>query len=130
MNVLRPYNQGSLATQIERKPIPKRKVPQKKRVTVRYGISAGEKMLYFFVVIALVVVATFIIARYAKISDYNYQILETKQEVKQISEQNGELHAKIDELSKPERIRSIAEQMGLTKLDGTVRVFKGGTASN
>lgn len=87
-------------------------------------------MLYFFVVIALVVVATFIIARYAQISDYNYQILETKQEVKQITEQNGELHAKIDELSKPERIRSIAEQMGLTRLDDTVRVFKGGTASN
>ncbi|MBN6185945.1 cell division protein FtsL [Aneurinibacillus sp. BA2021] len=130
MNVLGPYNQGNLATQIERKTVPKRKVPQKKRVTVRYGISAGEKMLYFFVVIALVVVATFIIARYAQISDYNYQILETKQEVKQITEQNGELHAKIDELSKPERIRSIAEQMGLTRLDDTVRVFKGGTASN
>jgi len=126
---LRPYNQGNLAKQIERKP--KQRTVQKKRVTVRPGgISAGEKLLYFFIVIALVTVSTFIIARYAKISDYNYQILETKQEVKKVSEQNGELHAKIDELSKPERIRSIAEQMGLTKLDDTVRVFKGGTASN
>jgi cell division protein FtsL len=129
MNVLRPYNQGNLATSIERKVRPKQRIPQKKRVTVRYGISAGEKMLYFFTVIALVIVSTFIIARYAKISDFNYQILETKQEMKTVSEQNGELHAKIDELSKPERIRSIAEQMGLTRLEDTVRVFKGGTAS-
>ncbi|CEH32108.1 hypothetical protein AM501_28295 [Aneurinibacillus migulanus] len=127
---MRPYNQGNLATRIEQKPKPKQRTIQKKRVTIRPGISSGEKLLYFFVVIALVIVSTFLIARYAKISHYNYQILETKQEVKKVTEQNGELHAKIDELSKPERIRSIAEQMGLTKLDDTVRVFKGGTASN
>ncbi|AMA72566.1 MULTISPECIES: cell division protein FtsL [Aneurinibacillus] len=125
---MRLYNQGNLAARIEQKP--KQRMIQKKRVTIRYGISSGEKLLYFFAIIALVGVSTLIVARYAQISDYNYQILETKSEMKKMTEENGELRAKIDELSKPERIRSIAEQMGLSKLDNTVRVFKGGTASN
>jgi cell division protein FtsL len=128
---LRPYNQGNLATRMEPKVKPKQqRVAQKKRVTVRYGISAGEKLLYFFMLTALVTVSIFLVARYAKISDYNYQILETKREIKKINEQKSELTAKIDELSQPERIRMIAEQMGLTKLEDTVRVFKGSTTSN
>lgn len=125
---MRPYNQGNLATNIRREA---EKTAQKKRVTtVRYGISGAEKLIYFFTLVALAMVCSFLIARYAEISHYNYETIELKSEIKKLNEQNAETSAKIDELSKPERIRTIAEKMGLTRQDDTVRVFDGSKAAN
>lgn len=124
---MRPYNQGNLATKIRQEA---EKTAQKKRVTtVRYGISGSEKVMYFFTVVALVTVSSFLVARYADISHYNYETIKLKTEIKKLNEQNADMSAKIDELSKPERIRTIAEKMGLTRQDDTVRVFNGGKAN-
>jgi cell division protein FtsL len=127
---LRPYNQGNLATNINPKQKPKQKVLQKKRTVIRPGISGGEKLMYFFAIILFVCVLSSVIARYTMISSYNYQIIQAKKDIKKMSESNGELKVQIDALSKPNRIREVAQQMGLTKNDDTVRVVKDNRTSN
>ncbi|WP_047151548.1 cell division protein FtsL [Aneurinibacillus tyrosinisolvens] len=127
---MRPYNQGNLATNINPKQKPKQKVLQKKRTVIRPGISGGEKLMYFFAVILFVSVLSSVIARYTMISSYNYQIIQAKKDIKKMSESNGELKVQIDALSKPDRIREVAQQMGLTKNDDTVRVVKDNRTSN
>ncbi|WCK53091.1 cell division protein FtsL [Aneurinibacillus sp. Ricciae_BoGa-3] len=124
---MRRYNQGNLATNIERKP--KQKVVTQKRVIIRQGISGTEKLIYFGAILLLVAMCSFIIARYAQISDYNYQVIRVQNQIKQIGDETADLKVQVDVLSKPERIRQIAEKMGLTKNEATVRIVKN-NASN
>jgi cell division protein FtsL len=124
---VRPYNQGNLATSIERQP--KQKIVTQKRVIIRHGISGAEKLIYFAAILFLVGLCSLIIARYAQISSYNYQVIQVQQQIKQMADETSDLKVKVDVLSKPERIRQIAEKMGLTKNEATVRIVKN-NASN
>ncbi|WP_027414488.1 cell division protein FtsL [Aneurinibacillus terranovensis] len=121
---MKSYNQGNLATSIQQNPKRKQKISQKKRVTVRYGISGAEKLTYFFSILFLVALCLLITARYAQISSYNFQMIKMQKEIKTLTEATGELRVQIDTLSRPERIQQIAEKMGLTSNDSTVRVVK------
>lgn len=91
---------------------------------VKPGIELREKLFYLAVVVIIVLVAGAIMSRYALISQYNYEIQKTTEQIVSIQEGNKSLQLKIDELSSPERIKKIAEnEMGMTANETTVRVF-------
>ncbi|WP_164984852.1 cell division protein FtsL [Ammoniphilus sp. CFH 90114] len=117
---------GNLAVQLnqERKQQRVSEPKQTSKVSVRYSIPLEEKLLYLLSVIVIVCISGFILSRYALISQYNYEIENTKQAMIQMQEQNSSLKLKVDELSKRERILDIAQrELGMTMKDSTVRVL-------
>ncbi|HLS35863.1 MAG TPA: cell division protein FtsL [Bacillota bacterium] len=91
--------------------------PQERRITVKVTqkswITTGEKILYSIFGI-LFVIACFYIVSYSSSTDSlnrDIQSLESEIELKQV--QNEHLTYEIKELSRPERIRAIAEENGL-----------------
>jgi len=124
MDFMKRFNYGNLAVDIQRKTQPKRKTIQKKKVVYRYGISGKEKLAFFIGIILIVSISIMVLARYSEVSKYNYQIVEIQKQIKTTQEENNQLKLKIDELSSPERIQSIANEMGLAQHEGSVKVYK------
>jgi cell division protein FtsL len=115
-------NFGNLARTQQAQPRPAPQ--QKKKVTVHYGIPVEEKLLYLFGVLLFVCAMAFTIYRYSLISQYNHQIEQTKHEISTMQEENSTLILQRDELSRRERILSIAQkEMGMTIKDSTVRIL-------
>ncbi|MFD0672019.1 cell division protein FtsL [Cohnella sp. GCM10027633] len=106
---------GNLAIKPERAPeqqqTPARKqapAQQPSKSVRRRTIPIGEKLLYLFTVAVVVLVACFIIYRYAQIYQMNGQIQETSNQYNQTTEQMKELQREIERLSDPKRIRDKA----------------------
>ncbi len=117
---------GNLAVQINQEREQRRVNPPRQavKVSVRYSIPLEEKLLYLLSVIVIVCISGFILSRYALISQYNYEIENTKEAIIQTQEQNTSMKLKVDELSKRERILQIAQnELGMTMKNSTVRVL-------
>jgi len=122
---LRGNQYGNLAVQIKQEQALETKKKSKvEKVAVKYGIPVEEKLLYLLSVIMVVCISGFILSRYALISQFNYDIENTKEVINSMHEENSSLRLKIDELSKRERILDIAQrELGMTMKNSTVRVL-------
>jgi len=122
---LRGNQYGNLAVQIKQEQTLETKKKSKvEKVAVKYGIPVEEKLLYLLSVIMVVCISGFILSRYALISQFNYDIENTKEVINSMHEENSSLRLKIDELSKRERILDIAQrELGMTMKNSTVRVL-------
>ena len=127
---MKRYNDGNLAVDIQRKRQPETRTIQKKKIVVRYGISGKEKLSFFIAIIFLVFVSLLILSRYSEVSKLNYQIVGMQNDIKNLHDQSNQLKLQIDSLSTPERIRSVAQEMGLTGNEGTVKIYNKDIASN
>lgn len=90
------------------------------QVTVRKQtwLTTGEKMIYTFISICLVVGGFLVVSYSSSVDSLNREVqsLETVIETQQVTNQSLEFQKK--ELSKPERIMKVAEENGL-KIQGT-----------
>ena len=122
---MRGNQYGNLAVQIKQEQTLETKKKSKvEKVAVKYGIPVEEKLLYLLSVIMVVCISGFILSRYALISQFNYDIENTKEVINSMHEENSSLRLKIDELSKRERILDIAQrELGMTMKNSTVRVL-------
>lgn len=122
---MRGNQYGNLAVQIKQEQALETKKKSKvEKVAVKYGIPVEEKLLYLLSVIMVVCISGFILSRYALISQFNYDIENTKEVINSMHEENSSLRLKIDELSKRERILDIAQrELGMTMKNSTVRVL-------
>ena len=122
---LRGNQYGNLAVQLKQdQALGTKKKSKVEKVTVKYGIPVEEKLLYLLSVIMVVCISGFILSRYALISQFNYDIENTKEVINSTHEENSSLRLKIDELSKRERILDIAQrELGMTMKNSTVRVL-------
>ncbi|MBP1930652.1 cell division protein FtsL [Ammoniphilus resinae] len=122
---MRGNQYGNLAVQLKQEHASGAKRKSKvEKVTVKYGIPVEEKLLYLLSVIMVVCISGFILSRYALISQFNYDIENTKEVINTTHEENSSLRLKIDELSKRERILDIAQrELGMTMKNSTVRVL-------
>lgn len=118
------FNHGNLAVDIQRKTQPATKTVQKKKVVHRYGITGKEKLAYFIAIMIIVSISLMVLARYSEVSKQNYQIVEIQQQMKETQEENNQLKLQIDALSDPERIKAVANEMGLAQHEGSVKVYK------
>ncbi|MBE3554751.1 MAG: cell division protein FtsL [Thermicanus sp.] len=97
---------------------------KKRKVVIHYTLPLKEKLAYLLLLAAMVVVAGFILSRYAMIAGENYQIEKMKREIADLEKESEVLRIQVAELSSPERILQIANDMGLTRRDGNVATVK------
>jgi len=114
------YYRGNLAVDVDKSP----RVKQKKTIVIRPSLPTGEKLLYLFMILLVVAGAGFVGLRYSQISEYNYQIEKTKQEMAALQEENAELMLRIEQMSSRERIEQQAKEMGMVPAE-TVLIIGG-----
>jgi|SRR5699024_481235 len=97
--------------------IPQRQAPKERKVAVtvrqKSWITTGEKILYSVLGVLLIAFSYYMVTFSSTTDSLNREIqaLENDIELKQI--QNENLTFEIKELSRPERIKAIAEKHGL-----------------
>ncbi|XID95331.1 cell division protein FtsL [Paenibacillaceae bacterium WGS1546] len=84
----------------------------------RRAIPIGEKLLYLLTIGLVVLIAGFIIFRYAQIYQINSQLQSTNKAYNQETEQTKELQKEVERLSDPNRIKDIAKSNGYVPLSG------------
>lgn len=96
---------------------------RKVRVVVRRRswITKGEKIIYSFVGLSLIVACYFIISYSSQTDQMNRNIQTIEQTINQQLLHNENLQFKVDELSKPDRIMQKAEELGLKIQDTKVK---------
>lgn len=88
------------------------------KVERRRTIPVGEKLLYLLTIGLVVLIAGFIIFRYAQIYQINSQLQSTNKAYNQETEQTKELQKEVERLSDPNRIKDIARNNGYVPLSG------------
>jgi cell division protein FtsL len=121
-NLLSYYFRGNLAVEVESKRSAAR---SKRTVKIKPTLPAGEKLLYLFFILLVVTGVGFVGTRYAQISQYNHEIQNLKQEIKEQQETNASLQQKIEEMSSRERIEAVARELGMVPASGAVEVIGG-----
>ena len=119
MNRARQFNMDN--------PTPSYTQPQKRKKQIvvqvkrRSWISRGEKIMYSFFGIALIVASLYIVSYAAKTDQLNREVLQLEQSVHQQKLENEALYFEVSELSSPERIIKIARENGLKIQDAKVK---------
>lgn len=102
--------QGSVAATLDHQV---HQTKEKKRVLIRQGISACEKLLYLFSVVVCVALASLVLSFYATVTETNLQIQRQEREVERLKEENRLLEMERRDLERGERIRKVAEEQGM-----------------
>lgn len=120
------YMHGNLAID-EKKTLkqPEKKVRETTRTVVRKkAIPMQEKLLYLFTIVVCVVVAGFIIFRYAQIYEMNVQMQKISKEIETLKQENIKLETKIAQLQNPQRIAEEAQKLGFAPYDKGIQELK------
>lgn len=109
------YYQGNLAVKEKRRQSESQAVYQETRRVVkrRKSIPTKEKLLYLFAIVICVVMAGFVIFRYAQIYEINAKIQQIENEIKSIENENDTLQLEAYKLSDPKRLIEKAKLLGL-----------------
>lgn len=97
--------------------------PEKKQVIVRKQswITKGEKILYSFIGISLIIAGIFIVSYSSSTDSLNRELQKLEKSVQTQEVKNEGLIFEVKELSRPERITKIAKDNGLTIQDAKVK---------
>lgn len=102
----------------------KEKVIRYRKVSVRHGLPVKEKLTYLLLVVLFVAISGVLLSRYAYVAELNYKVLGAKSEIANMEKEIELLQLKVAELSSPDRILKIAEEMGLTQQEGNVKTVR------
>jgi len=102
----------------------KEKVIRYRKVSVRHGLPVKEKLTYLLLVVLFVALSGVLLSRYAYVAELNYKVLGAKSEIANLEKEIDLLQLKVAELSSPDRILKIAEEMGLTQHEGNVKTVR------
>ncbi|TMW73119.1 cell division protein FtsL [Alteribacter natronophilus] len=88
------------------------------------GLTKGEKILYPLALLAVVFAAYIVVSNYASIYIANHEIQQTEMAIADQSTVNEGLSLQVKGLSDPDRILSIAGEMGMTLNDQNVNLIQ------
>lgn len=114
-NNARQWQQYSAQTQRDNQ----RKVVVK--VRSKNWLTKGEKVIYAFLATALLGIGIFIVSYASSVDTLNRDVQSLEQDIQQQTAKNDELLGEVRELSKSERITSIAKENGLKIQDAKVK---------
>lgn len=98
------------------KPSPKRLFQRK--------VTRGEKVLWGFALIGLLVASVYIVSTYASIYSLNQNIEQLQAKAQTQTKVNNQLNQQVSKLSRPERIYNIAKnKLGMTFKQNSVKVI-------
>src|SRR5699024_1599150 len=92
-----------------------------KKVKKRKILTKGEKIIYTFFSIVLLVAAIYVVSFASTTDRLNRDIQKLETQVQQQKSENKDLAFEISELSKPERITKIAKENGLKIQEAKVK---------
>ncbi|HLR71196.1 MAG TPA: cell division protein FtsL [Pseudogracilibacillus sp.] len=101
-----------------------RREQQKKiviRVPKKRWLTKGEKVLYSFFSVLLIIAGIYIVSFSSKTDTLNRNVQTLEQQAQHQKIENESLQFEIRELSKPERITKIAKENGLKIQDAKVK---------
>src|SRR5699024_12306394 len=113
-NNARQWQQYSAQTQRDNQ----RKVVVK--VRSKNWLTKGEKVIYAFLATALVGIGIFIVSYASSVDTLDRDVQSLEQDIQKQTAQNDELPGEVGELSKSERITSMAAENGLKIQAGKV----------
>jgi cell division protein FtsL len=125
------YIHGNLAVD-EKKTLkqPEKKVRETTKTVVRKkSIPMQEKLLYLFTIVVCVVVAGFIIFRYAQIYEMNVQMQKINKEIELLKQENIKLETKIAQLQNPQIIEEKAKELGFLPYEKGIQEIKKSVAA-
>jgi cell division protein FtsL len=110
---------GNLALRPERAPEETVRKTQREsaKVVRRRQLPIGEKLLYLFTIAVVVIVATFIIFRYAEMYQMNGKLQKMNNQYDQTTLQIKEMQRQVEALSDPSRIKAMATAQGMVPID-------------
>ena len=94
------------------------------KVTKSGRITKGEKYIYIFFSIILILVSTYIVSYSAKTDTMNRELQSFEEKITNQQYLNEGLTFEVKELSQPERITRIAKEKGLKIQDAQVKTVK------
>lgn len=104
--------------------LPNLEQPKKKivvKVKRRSLVTKGEKIIYSFFSIGLIIACLYIVFYASKVDSLNREVQQLEQEVHNQKLENEALYFEVSELSSPERIITIARENGLKIQDAKVK---------
>ncbi|WP_274363320.1 septum formation initiator family protein [Paenibacillus thermotolerans] len=116
------YIDGSLALDERRSntaaPAVKTKAkPAAKKAQKVKSLTAPEKLLYLFGVVAFSLIAGIVIWRYAMIFEMNTRIVQMETEIRKLEKENTALKNEVAKLQDPQRLIDTGIQLGLVLPD-------------
>jgi cell division protein FtsL len=115
------YYRGNLALEVQKEKQPVKRTKQSK--VAHPSITLGEKLTYLVLLFVFVAGCVLIGWRYVQISQLNYTIQMTKQEISRIQSENSTLQSEIEQMSNRSRIVTEAEKMGMVTSKDNVKVL-------
>jgi cell division protein FtsL len=110
------YYQGNLALDETRKQQNSYK-EVKRTVKRRKPIPTQEKLLYLFTILVCVVIAGFVIFRYAQIYEVNAKLQQMEKDIQMLENENNTMQLEVNQLANPDRLIDRAKQLGLRQSD-------------
>ncbi len=97
----------------------------KKNKTKRLKLLKGEKFMYFFLLLLVVLIPAVNIFSGALLSETNIKVEELEYKIANQSKINESLAMQINELASLQNIQSIAEAYGLSYINGNIKDIEG-----
>ncbi|MCK0470655.1 cell division protein FtsL [Halalkalibacter sp. APA_J-10(15)] len=91
---------------------------------VRTTVTLGEKLIISIVAITVFVILSVIVHNFATLYSVNKEVQQLETVIAQQQEVNEGLHLQVLELSEPDRILSIAKELGMVLDDNKVKVVQ------
>jgi len=98
---------------------------QQKKIVIRVKkkswLTKGEKVIYSFISVLLIIAGVYIVSFSSKTDTLNRSLQSVEQQVEHQKVENESLQFEVRELSKPERITKLAKENGLKIQDTQVK---------
>ncbi|WP_062048548.1 cell division protein FtsL [Bacillus sp. JCM 19034] len=90
----------------------------------RTSVTLGEKLIMAIVALIMFVILSVIVHNFATLYTVNRDVYQLERDIVMQQEINNGLHLQVLELSEPERILSIAKELGMVLDDDKIKVVQ------
>lgn len=95
-----------------------------RKVKKRLKMSKFERLIYTFLIVALLSTPFMLVFSQATLSKINFEVEKTKKQIKVQEKKNESLTMKVNELASLEKIQEVAKEQGLSYNNNNIRLIE------
>ena len=95
-----------------------------RKVMKRLKMSKFERLIYTFLIVALLSTPFVLVFSQATLSKINFEVEKTKKEINIQTKKNESLTMKVNELASLEKIQEVAKEQGLSYNNNNIRLVQ------
>ena len=95
-----------------------------RKVKKRLKMSKFERLIYTFLIVALLSTPFVLVFSQATLSKINFEVEKTKKEINIQTKKNESLTMKVNELASLEKIQEVAKEQGLSYNNNNIRLVQ------